>query len=310
MLIVTNGDSAVATLDHAGIPGEKLAWKDVLHDGPLPEGLALDGLSTVRARFIADCGWGDYDHVLAEFHDRDARLNASFIEDEVVLWFEHDLCDQLQLIQLLDWFLRLEHRPGRLALICHDRFVGNLSPEQAREDFATRRVVSDRQLELGAAAWRAVRSPSPEAVVDLLLEDLTALPFLRGALERFLEELPGRDGLARSERQALRAIAGGATDRGAAFLANRELETAPAYLGDASFFAYLARLARGTAPLVRESNEGLALTDLGRAVLEGREDRVRVCGLERWLGGVRLCPENVWRWDTERRMLRQTWRDR
>ena len=30
---------------------------DVLHDGPVQEGLSLEGLSEVRADFIADCDW-------------------------------------------------------------------------------------------------------------------------------------------------------------------------------------------------------------------------------------------------------------
>jgi len=38
------------------------------------------------------------------------------------------------------------------------------------------------------------------------------------------------------------------------------------------------------------------VTDDGRAVLAGRKDRVGF-GLDRWLGGTHLTPENDWRWD-------------
>lgn len=303
MLIITNGSNAVATLERAGIPGEKLPWNDVLHDGPIPEGLDLNALATVRARFIADWGWSAFDDVLADFRRRDARLTQSHDDDEVILWFEHDLYDQLQLVQLLDWYAKPIHRPARLSLICHARFVSHCSDDQILADFARRTQVTDAQLSLGVAAWESVRAPNPRAVLDLLNGEVDALPFLGDALERFLEELPGRDGLARSERQLLAAVASGADTIVAAFLAAQEREAA-AYLGDASFVQYANRLSRGAAPLVRRDQEKLALTDIGLAVLDEREDRIRVNGIHRWWGGTRLEADSLWRWDADRRVLR------
>jgi len=303
VLIITNGTSAVGTLDRAGIAGEKLPWEDVLHDGPLPEGLDLEALSTVRARFIADRGWGDFHEVLADFRRRAARLHRAHDDEEVVLWFEHDLYDQLQLVQLLDWFGTPMRRPARLSLICHARFVSLCSDEELQRDFAARSPVSDEQLGLGMDAWAALRAPTPEAVIDLLNADTNPLPFLRGALLRFLEELPARDGLARSERQLLAAVADGATTVGEAFRRSQDFEH-PIYLGDASFERYAARLACGPAPVLRIEGETLALTDVGRAVLEEREDRIRINGIHRWWGGVRLTPESLWRWDADRQVLR------
>jgi len=303
MLIVTNGSAAVDAMNRAGIPGEKLPWDDVLHDGPLPEGLDLDALSTVRARFIADRGWGSFDDTLADFRRRDARLRQAHEDEEVVLWFEHDLYDQLQLVQVLDWFGAPLRRPTRLSLICHARFVSLCSDEELRRDLEGRGPVTDEQLGLAADAWAAVRAPTPESVIDLINTDTEALPFLRGALLRFLEELPARDGLARSERQLLGAVADGATTVGEAFRRAQEFETAT-YLGDASFERYAARLMRGPVPLLRADSEALALTEAGRAVLEEREDRIRINGIHRWWGGVRLTSESLWRWDAERQALR------
>ena len=290
-------------MDRAGIAGEKLAWEDVLHDGPIPQGLDLEALSTVRARFIADRGWGDFNDVLAHLRNRDARLRQAHDDDEVVLWFEHDLYDQLQLIQLLDWFGAPLRRPTRLSVICHARFVSLCSDDELLRDFSSRGPVRDEQMGLATEAWAAVRAPSPEPVVDLLNTDTDALPFLRGSLLRFLEELPARDGLARSERQLLAAVADGATTVGDAFRRAQEFEN-PTYLGDASFEVYAAKLSQGPAPLLRVDGDQLALTDVGRAVLEEREDRIRINGIHRWWGGVRLTTESLWRWDAERQALR------
>jgi hypothetical protein len=303
VLIVTNGSGAVEALERAGIPGEKLPWNDVLHDGPVPADLDLTTLSAVRARFIADCGWGGFDEVREAFRRRDARLQQTHDEDEVVLWFEHDLYDQLQLLQLLDWFGPPLRRPTRLSLICHARFVSEQPDARLRADFDARTAATDAQLALGRDAWAAVRAATPEAVIDVLNGDTDALPFLRPALVRFLEELPGRDGLARSERQLLAAVADGAATVSEAFSRSQEHEH-PRYLGDASFARYVDRLVQGAAPLLRREGDRLTLTDVGRAVLEDREDRIRCNGLHRWWGGVRLAGETLWRWEAERQALR------
>lgn len=303
MLIVTNGANAVESIERTGITADLLAWDDVLHDGPVPAGLSLDELTTVRARFIADRGWGPFTDVLGHLRRRNDRLRLAIADDELVLWFEHDLYDQLQLLQVLDWVASAEPRPARLTLICHERFVSQVSDDQLRADFAAREPVQPDQLDVAKDAWGAVRSPTPESWVQLLQRNLDALPFVRPALERLLEELPGRDGLARSERQILAVVAEGAADERDAFAAAQRFEST-VYLGDASFFGYVARLTGGPVPMLQRDENGLRLTTVGQAVLDRREDFVRVNGVHRWLGGVRLSRDNLWRWDGERRALR------
>ena len=104
MLHITNGDITVGVLKAAGMPGTYFAWRDMLHDGPVPAGLSLPELSRVRVEFIASCGWGKAEEIQRQFLTRDAALDASLSEDEVVLWFEPDLHDQLQLCQVLAWY--------------------------------------------------------------------------------------------------------------------------------------------------------------------------------------------------------------
>ena len=84
MLHVTNGDTAAGLMREAGVAGEILPWRDVLHEGPVPAGLPLAALSDVRARFIAEVGWGRYQEVRDGFARRDAALVAA---DAVTLWF-------------------------------------------------------------------------------------------------------------------------------------------------------------------------------------------------------------------------------
>src|SRR5688500_7208510 len=146
MLHITNGDAAVEVMVRAGIEGDILPWRDVLHEGPVPGGLALENLSEVRAAFIADSGWGEQDEVVREFRARDAKLAGFREHEEVVLWFEHDLYDQLQLLQLLDWLSRQDPAATRLSMICVGEYLGPMEPGRLAALYPKRRPVTFEQL--------------------------------------------------------------------------------------------------------------------------------------------------------------------
>jgi hypothetical protein len=295
LLIITNGRSAVAALDHAGIPGEKVPWEDILHDGPVPGGLDLQALSKVRAQFLASCGWGAEHEILADLRRRDARLEAS-IADEVVLWFEHDLYDQLQLLQLLDWYAAAPTRPDRLALICRPAYVSQERVEDLSRAFASRAQVTRPQLELARRAWAAFRAPQPTGLASLFSGDTRSLPFLRDALGRLLEEYPAADsGLSRTQRQILEILkeTGTAIPRAELFERN-QLREKPVYLGDASFFQYVDALGRAPESLLEEVPDGVRPLEAGARALTRSGDWVGIPGGERWIGGTCLRPGNVW----------------
>src|SRR5215470_16809679 len=117
MLHLTNGDMTVGVLKAAELPGTYLPWRDVLHEGPVPAGMTLEELSRLRVEFIVSCGWGKPDEVSRQFSTRDATLEGSLAEDEVVLWFESDLYDMLQLCQVLAWYSEQKSQTSTISLI-------------------------------------------------------------------------------------------------------------------------------------------------------------------------------------------------
>src|ERR1700683_3681998 len=98
-LHITNGDAALYLLGKAGILGTHLAWRDALNDGPVPFGFSLEKTSETRAHYLALHGYGSPIKLIHEFERRDAQVRRAAEFEEVVLWFEHDLYDQLQLLQ-------------------------------------------------------------------------------------------------------------------------------------------------------------------------------------------------------------------
>ena len=92
------------SLREAGIGGDVSVQADVLHEGPCPAGATPAEWREVRARYLADEDYAPYDGVLQRLVEWDAALLTARAHDEVVLWFEHDLFDQLILIRLLSCF--------------------------------------------------------------------------------------------------------------------------------------------------------------------------------------------------------------
>lgn len=275
MLHITNGDCAVAVLSQVR-DGTILPWRDVLHEGPVRAGLALEELSKERAAFIAAAGWGTEAEVLKEFQARDAAFRRAGEHDEIVLWFEHDLFDQLQLIHVLDGLAELRGPP--ISLVCEAEYLGTMAPERAAELFSLRNPVTRRHLQEARGAWAAFRSPDPREMESLRT---TSLPFLVAAVRRHLEEFPWTsDGLSLLERRVLDALRSGPLPFPQLFLA---VEEDPAFLGDAVLAWHLERL----------THDGLITRDSKQWKLTGQQRSRR---RPRWLGGYEVKDEAL-RWD-------------
>ena len=313
VLIITNGDSAGEML-RLSFPGtEVLPWRDVLHEGPVPLTETLAELSDIRAAYLAGSD-GELDYARNVLAARDRGLAHSPSFERVVLWFEHDLYDQLQLLQVLDWFAAHPRGDGTLLLVQASGFLGRQTPEELQELKAEQRPVTSEQLALARRGFAAFRAETPEAWRALLDENLDALPYLRQAVLRMLEELPGPDGLSRTERQILQALAAGALTPPALFVAVQGQEEA-VFMGDYSFWKVLDGLALAAPPLV-EGLKGapfnpaarvdetyfrssVKLTPLGAEILAGRTDHAGRNDIDRWWGGTHLTNAKLWRFDPD-----------
>lgn len=310
MLHVVNGDCVAESLRTSGIGGDIAVWADVLHEGPCPAGLDDAAWRKMRAEFLTTCGWFDFERNLDTLRRWDEDFDAYTGHDELVLWFEHDLYDQLILIRHLHRIAQRGRQGVKLSLVCIGEYpgmpnfhgLGELTPDQLASLLDTRQPVSDAMLDLGRRAWAAFTAPDPRGIEAMLTTDTTALRFLAAALRRHLEQFPAiRNGLGRTEQQILDALVDGPRTGVELFRHDTAAEEA-VFLGDATFWAYLRRLAAGTHPLVvierttQSAGDGgfdaglaravIQLTDAGRRVQRSEANAVALNGLDRWYGGA------------------------
>ncbi len=323
MLHIHNGDSSAEIARQSSMAGEHLAWREALIEGPTPANVSGAEWRKLRARHLAESYGVDQVETENTLRVQQERLAGYPAHDEVILWFEHDLFCQTNLIYLLNWFAERDPGNSRLSLICIGEFpglpsfrgLGELSPENMASLFDSRHEVSNAEKTLASAAWQAYSSPDPIAIQTLLETDTSAMPFLKPALQLHLERFPFvSNGLGRIQNRGLEFIHDGV--RRFVDLFPRFIDAEPSYgLGDAQFWNALRRMSEAQEPLlyIRNGNASdpkitservkqmnFEMTEAGHAVLDARADFVEMNGIDTWLGGVHLMGKtDLWRWDDQ-----------
>src|SRR5947209_16169428 len=179
MLHIHNGESSAGTLKQSSVPGEIFSFQDALIGGPTPAGLRGEDWRRVRSHHLSESYGVDLAECERSLLNQDQTLASFSDHDEVVLWFEHDLFCQANLLYLLDWFAARELGKTKLSLICIGEFrgvekfrgLGELNADQLASLFDTRHEVTAAVTKLATAAWQAYCSPDPTAIERLMSTD-------------------------------------------------------------------------------------------------------------------------------------------
>lgn len=289
--------------------------------GPLPSPEKLAAYFAARSANLGPGDhWSDWGIRWPKgIKDRKDLPLADFCEryDVVELWSDPAPRDQLQLVCLLDYLSSCSSLVRKLRL----RLVASELTTERGEDLAASEPhihiirLTARELETAQLAWSAYRAATPEACVDLVHQDLSALLMLRPAMLDLLAELPSPStGLGATEMRFLEMLARGFANTGSLFHLRSHRRTF--VFGETELGRLLDGLALGPNPAVaglddelrtidRENHRDrhaaylrsrLSLTEFGEAVLAGKEDFSRHNPIDRWWGGTRLTNDRLWRY--------------
>jgi len=307
-LIITNGNGSVDAIKNAEIEADFLPWDDFLHDGPVILKPEIEETSRIRAEFITRLGFSKPEEIQKKFLERDKKLKKIDNYKDVILWFEHDLYDQLQLIQILDW-INNNKPENNFYLICEDQYIGESSSQLLSKNYSVKEPLQKKAIKLGSKIWKAFCSKNPKELEKIMELNTNWLPFIKFAVKRLLQEFPDEyKGLSRSELQILEIVEEKGKTPVEIFKSFLVMEN-PKYHGDWIVFSYIHQLCNADYPLLKYSNgtknfppgnekkyleEIIELTPKGKEVLHGRKNNLSVNGIDKWIGGVHLNRNNVW----------------
>lgn len=279
MFHVVNGDSTLALLHEAAIPGEFMVWPDMLMEGPLirrPDG-KVDKAS--RARFLS-LNYGVPREVVAarsrdfgKALDRAARSNG-----EVTLWFEEDFFCQVHLAYLLATLHPSLRKPGRVSIVCPAKPLGSMTPKALERLFAARTPADSGRIALSRKVWNALstqggRVPGKKAAIAGKASDAKARaladsadgfsswPLLLRGLRAQLDRRPENGKAGSVERAVAKALRASGDKGGLGFgelfaelAGDRSLR--PLGMGDAQVARELLALASRENPPIRLKGAG------------------------------------------------------
>lgn len=194
---ILNGDSLQNQLETVSLPGEILACREAMIEGPKqaadPEKFWKD-----RAVYLDEM-YGESDppyaeKVMAEFNKiRKAPLGA-----EVTLWFEDDLFCQANMWFCLHWLsARSDLKvfrvfPASVGAEWRWRGFGANSPDQLKAAYENRTLLTEEDRKLGADLWDAFRKEditAMKALANVSTEAFCDLPEVVKAWEGYPEKI-------------------------------------------------------------------------------------------------------------------------
>ena len=181
------GDAVAADFSKTGIVGDVVVCRECLVVGDV-DADSLFEFWEQRARFILS-EYGEDEIVYHEtVADELAQLLDLTEDDEVNLWFEYELFCSTNL-----WFcIWLVSQTGAAVYRVEPavrpesekwKGFGGLDPDVLRECFASRRLLTDDDVELGADLWNAYRNNDTARLRELIDDGSSAFPYLKEVVE-------------------------------------------------------------------------------------------------------------------------------
>ena len=272
-LHITNGDMFTDKLRTLKLDGDIITWREMLCEGKTETNVGSESFWKTRFEFLNK----NYKVSKSWFIDKTLKEYRTLCnhkkEDNIVLWFDYDLFDQINMLAVISWLKT--HRPyAEISLVSSDEEenlenllgLGQLADEQLRKLYTNRTLLTQDDIEYADYVWQLYCSDNPIRLENLKDFDSFQFSHLSGAIEAHLLRFPSiRNGLNEVENNILR-LARSAKPKTKLELLNTVLKNQGRYgFGDTQYDRVITKLK----PLFTNFNP-VKLSKKGMEILEGK----------------------------------------
>ena len=272
-LHITNGDILTNKLNTLKLEGDIITWREMLCEGKTETNVGSESFWKTRFEFLNK----NYKVSKSWFIDKTLKEYRTLCnhkqEDRIVLWFDFDLFDQINMLAVISWLKT--HRPyAEISLVSsveEDNSVnilglGESTDDQLRNLYTNRTLLTQDDIEYADYVWQLYCSDNPIRLENLKDFDSFQFSHLSGAIEAHLMRFPTiRNGLNEVENNILR-LARSAKPKTKLVLLNTVLKNQGRYgFGDTQYERVITKLK----PLFTNFNP-VKLSKKGMEILEGK----------------------------------------
>ncbi|MBC8768850.1 DUF1835 domain-containing protein [Arenibacter sp. BSSL-BM3] len=211
-LHITNGDMFTGKLRTLKLDGEIITWREMLCEGKTETNVGSESFWKTRFEFLNK----NYKVSKSWFIDKTLKEYRTLCnhkkEDSIVLWFDYDLFDQINMLAVISWLKT--HRPyAEISLVSGNEDenldnlfgLGELADEQLHKFYTNRTLLTQDDIEYADYVWQLYCSDNPIRLENLKDFDSFQFSHLSGAIEAHLFRFPTiRNGLNEVENNILR----------------------------------------------------------------------------------------------------------
>ena len=272
-LHITNGDILTNKLNTLKLEGDIITWREMLCEGKTETNVGSESFWKTRFEFLNK----NYKISKTWFIDKTLKEYRTLCnhkqEDRIVLWFDFDLFDQINMLAVISWLKT--HRPyAEISLVSSEGEedsldilgLGELTDEQLRKLYTNRTLLTQDDIEYADYVWQLYCSDNPIRLENLKDFDSFQFSHLSVAIEAHLMRFPTiRNGLNEVENNILR-LARSAKPKTKLELLNTVLRNQGRYgFGDTQYERVITKLK----PLFTNLSP-VKLSKKGMEILEGK----------------------------------------
>lgn len=211
-LHITNGDTTTQILKKLNIKGDFITWREMLCEGKTTTEVGSESFWKHRFEFLKT----SYKVTKKTFIDYTLKEYRALCkhkqQDEIVLWFEHNLFSQINMLAIISWLKRF--RKGRKITLVQSGQIDNtskfktlseLTETQLKNLYNNRVELSLDDIEYADYIWQLYCSDSPLRLETVhKFNPMSPFAYLETAIQAHLQRFPSvENGLNKIENSIL-----------------------------------------------------------------------------------------------------------